>query len=121
MSTGTSGVYDITLNDNQADALSIVRGTTEMMVFTSTTASPLITITPATTITGLLTANGSVAVGNGDYVGITSNELLTFNTAGTIVASGISAFHVGGTAADQVTPDLLIVGDADVDLSLIHI
>jgi len=50
MSVSTTGVYDITLRDSVADALSIVRGTTDMMVFD--TSSPLITITPAVTITG---------------------------------------------------------------------
>jgi len=112
MSVSTTGVYDITLNDAQADALSIVRGSTDMMVFDTNT--PLITITPATTITGLLTANGSVAVGDGDYIGITSNEIITFNAAGTIVASGADV-HVGGTAADNVAPALKIVSDADSD------
>lgn len=63
MSVNTTGVYDITLKDNQADALSIVRGTTDMMVFDSTTASPLITVTPATTITGTVTANGDMVLG----------------------------------------------------------
>jgi len=114
MSTSGTGVYDITLKDNVADALSIVRGTTDMMEFTSTSASPLITITPATTITGLLTANGSVAVGDADYIGITSNEVITFAVAGTITASGAD-FVIGETAAENVLRQLRIIGDADSD------
>lgn len=56
--TGTTGTNDVNLVDGVADALSIVRGTTDMMVFNST--APSITITPATTITGALTLTGGV-------------------------------------------------------------
>lgn len=114
MSVSTTGVYDLTLNTNQADALSIRDSAADIIVFNTTTGSPLVTITPATTITGLLTANGSVAVGDGDYIGVTSNEIITFNTAGTIKVSGAD-FYVGGTAADEVRPSFFIVGDADSD------
>ena len=114
MSVSTTGVYDLTLNTNQADALSIRDSAADIIVFGTTTGSPLVTITPATTITGLLTANGSVAVGDADYIGVTSNEIITFNTAGTIKVSGAD-FYVGGTAADEVRPSFFIVGDADSD------
>lgn len=59
MSVSGTGVYDITLKDSVADALSIVRGTTDMMVFNS--SAPSITITPATTITGLITASAGLS------------------------------------------------------------
>ena len=112
MTVSGTGVYDITLKDGVADALSIVRGTTDMMVFNTT--APSITITPATTITGLLTANGSVAVGDADYIGITSNEIITFATAGTVTVSGAD-FVVGETAADNILRQVRVIGDADSD------
>lgn len=48
MSTLTTGNYDLILKDAQADALSIRRSTTDMMVFDSST--PKIAITPIVTI-----------------------------------------------------------------------
>ncbi len=52
MSVSGTGTYDITLKDAVADALSIVRGTTDMMVFDSST--PKITITPDLFLAGNL-------------------------------------------------------------------
>ena len=128
MSVSGTGVYDITLKDSVADALSIVRGTTDMMVFNSST--PSITITPATDVVGdftagtvtsdagvggtIITASTGFALGDGDYVGVIDNERLLFNTAGTIVVDGAD-LHVGNTASDDVIPSLKIVGDADSD------
>ncbi len=61
MSVNTTGVYDITLKDGQADGLSIVAGATDMMVFT--TATDAILITPPLTVTGLVTLNGGLTLG----------------------------------------------------------
>jgi len=61
LSSATSGTYDLILKDAVADALSIRRATTDMVVFN--TSTPLITVTPATTVTGALTANGGIAIG----------------------------------------------------------
>lgn len=69
MSTAATREYGFYLKDGQADALSIIRGSTDMMVFNSST--PSITITPATTITGLLTAAGGI-----DTVGATTDIAL---------------------------------------------
>ena len=67
MTTNTTGLYDITLKTHQADALSIVDDAPgDLMVFCTTTGSQSITITPATTITGLLTSNGGITVGASD-------------------------------------------------------
>ncbi len=74
MSVSGTGVYDITLKDSVADALSIVRGTTDMMVFDSST--PKITITPATTVSGVLTANNAT-------------ESTSTTTGGMVVTGGI--------------------------------
>lgn len=61
MSAGATGTYDIILKDSVADALSIRRSTTDMMVFDSST--PKITITPATDIVGALTLTSTLTVG----------------------------------------------------------
>ncbi len=64
MSVSGTGTYDLTLKDAVADALSIVRGATDMIVFD--TATPKITITPATTITDTLTLNNGIII-SGTY------------------------------------------------------
>ena len=96
MSVSGTGVYDLTLKDAVADALSIVRGVTDMIVFD--TATPLITITPATTITGALTANGGIVVGTVatgiDFTGTYSSHALDFSNA-TQVAGDISLIRAG--------------------------
>jgi len=61
MSVSGTGVYDITLKDTVADALSIVGGSTDMIVFCTDTDA--ITITPPLTVTGLITSNGGINVG----------------------------------------------------------
>ena len=61
MTVSGTGVYEITLNDAVADALSITREGTDIIVFD--TSTPRVTITPATTITGLLTLNGGLKLG----------------------------------------------------------
>ncbi|MDD4924291.1 MAG: hypothetical protein PHF74_05600 [Dehalococcoidales bacterium] len=128
MATGLTGTQSIVLRDSVADALSITRGSTDVIVIDS--SSPAVTITPNTDVVGALTA-GSVAsdaevsgttitastgfaLGDGDYIGVTDNEVIKFNTAGTVKVEGAD-FYVGGTAADNITPDLVIVGDADSD------
>ena len=80
MSTATTGTYDLTLKDNQADALSIVRGSTDMMVFTSTTASPKITITPNTVVTGTL-VSGAKIVPKSTITALTSGATATYTAA----------------------------------------
>ena len=112
MSVSGTGTYDLTLKDAVADALSIVRGSTDVIVFD--TSTPRVTITPATTITGLLTANGSIAVPDEAYVGITSNERFDFEADGLISVLGAD-FAVGATSADDVAPYFSITGDADSD------
>jgi hypothetical protein len=101
MSVSGTGVYDITLKDGVADALSIVRGTTDVIVFD--TSTPKVTITPAVDITGLLTANGGVAMG-GALSGVT-----------TIAASG--KYTGGGDIEtdDAVIADELRLGHSVLD------
>lgn len=59
---GTTGTNDLNLVDSVADALSIVRGSTDFMVFN--TSTPLLTITPAVTVTGIVTAASGSVFGN---------------------------------------------------------
>jgi len=129
MSTNTTGIYDITLKDGQADGLSIVAGSTDMMVFT--TATDAILITPPLTVTGLVTLNGGLKLGAsgagfdvtfyGDTAGADFlwdqngdiNGMLTLgNTAG---SKGCDFIVYGNTATtylhwDQSGDDLLLVG-----------
>jgi len=46
-----------------------------------------------------ITASTGFALGDTDYIGITGNEIITFNAAGTIVASGAVFSSTGGEAA----------------------
>lgn len=116
MSVSGTGVYDITLKDNVADALSIVRGTTDMMVFDTETASPAVTIVPDTTITGDLTITGSdvtigaagvkltgdgdgaltlLGLGNGSDEDLTINLDDTANTAVISSSTGVTLLSIG--------------------------
>ncbi len=130
MSVSTTGTYDLTLKTNQADALSIKDSAADIIVFGTLTGAPTVTITPATDVVGAFTA-GSVAsdaavsgttitastgfaLGDGDYIGVTSNEIITFATAGNINVSGAN-FAVGTTSADDVQPTFKVQGDADSD------
>ena len=56
---GTTGVHNLILTDSVADALSIRRNTTDIIVFDTTT--PRVTITPAVTITGVLNVDDTTA------------------------------------------------------------
>jgi hypothetical protein len=67
--TGTTGTNDITLTDSLADALSITRGGTDMVVFNSST--PSITFTPAVTFSGAVDIQGGYAnAGGAPYDGV---------------------------------------------------
>jgi len=52
MSTAGTGVYNITLKTNMADALSIKDSAADMIVFDTSTGSPAITLVPNTSVTG---------------------------------------------------------------------
>jgi len=61
-----------------------------------------------------VTASTGFALGDGNYIGVTSNERITFATAGTIALLGGNV-EVGATSADDTQPHLAIIGDADSD------
>ena len=110
MSTGLTGLYGIYLKDGQADALSIIRGSTDMMVFN--TSTPLITITPATTITGLLTANGGINIVGTTGMSITG--VTNTNNALIIGADGTSSgdfIIYGQVAGSYMQYDSTMTGD----------
>jgi hypothetical protein len=93
MSVSGSGVYDITLRDGVADALSFVRGTTDVIVFD--TSTPKVTITPAVDITGLLTTAAGIDLGTSQaLVGTTG---LTIGNGGQTVAVNSSDWDINAT------------------------
>jgi hypothetical protein len=97
MSAGTTGTYDIILKDSVADALSIRRSTTDMMVFDSTT--PKITITPAVSIAGAFTSANAT-------------DASSAVAAGTIVSGGLAVakqtFH--GDSVKVTTAKAVVQG-----------
>ncbi len=63
-----------------------------------------------TTISGTtITASTGFALGDGDYVGVTSNERFVFNTAGTIVVTGAD-LRLGETAGTDTTSVVSVGG-----------
>jgi len=106
--TGTTGTNDITLVDCIADALSIVRGSTDVIVFD--TSTPRVTIIPATTITGLITGTGGIT--------FPANADVTFTgTTGTndivLVDSIADALSIRRACTDMMvfdssTPEILV-------------
>lgn len=63
MSFSSTGVYDLILKTNVADALSIKDSAGDLIVFATTSGSQKITITPAVDITGQLTLGGVLKFG----------------------------------------------------------
>lgn len=85
-----------------------------------------------TTIGGTtITASTGFALGDGDYVGVTGNEVLTFATAGTITVSGADFIIADGNGvvvgngaqivAGGITPEFQIIGTSttSVDSTLL--
>jgi hypothetical protein len=92
--TGTSGTNDITLTDSLADALSITRGGTNMVLFDSST--PRITFTPITTFTGTITGpsgtwdSGGVDIAASDSYAVDGTAILS-DSSGTMTLSNVDA------------------------------
>ena len=100
LSSATSGTYDIILKDSVADALSIRRATTDMIVFN--TSTPLITITPALTVTGALTANGGIVVGAATTgISITGAVTTGLSLTSAVTASAITGISVAPVVTGQ--------------------
>jgi hypothetical protein len=100
MSAEATGTYDLILKDAVADALSIRRASTDMIVFDS--ATPKITFTPVTTFTGAMTASAG----------------LTCTTGGLTVSAGtttaITSTNIGLTGIVTLTGDTTVIGDLTV-------
>lgn len=77
MSILGTGKHELILKNSVADALSVKRGSTDMVVFD--TSTPKITITPAVTIVG------PVILGSGSVTGMALRINKTANTAGTML------------------------------------
>ena len=80
--TGTTGTNEVTLVTNLADALSIGDGA-DLIVFATTTGSQLVTITPATTITGALTCAEAGGVATAKSFKISDGGTVTQITSAT--------------------------------------
>lgn len=133
MSVSGTGTYDITLKANVADALSIKDSAADMIVFDTSTGAHAITITPATTITGLVTLNGGLTLGADGagfdviFYGDTSGSDFFWNQDGDTDASLTLGSSGGGAGVDftiygetntvylrwdRSVDDLLLVGTA---------
>jgi len=134
LSTGSTGTYDIILKDSVADALSIRRASTDVIVFNTTT--PSVTITPATTISGALTCSaaiscddttdssstvtgsvhtdGGLGVAKKVYVGTDLNVAGTANLDSTTEASAIGTAGVVCDGGVSVAKKLYVGGDINV-------
>ena len=131
--TGSTGTNDINLTDSLADALSIVRGSTDMVVFDSNT--PRITITPTVTITGLLsvddttestsTTTGSIhtdgglgIVGDfyaGDDVFLTSGAVFNWNSGDVTLTHASGKLTFGGDGAVELDFNNHEMTNVDID------
>lgn len=78
--TGTTGVNELVVTNNANDALSIkASGAADLIAF-NTTATPSITITPATTVTGVLTSSAGISIAEAKNIAVGA-------TNGTIIAT----------------------------------
>ena len=117
--TGASGTNDITLVDSLADALSITRAGTDMVVFNS--SAPSITFTPVTTFTGAITASGGVT---GDVTGNVSGTAATVTTAsqGNITTlAALTSLGAAGATTNVVAGDVTMynaVNDGNPTISV---
>ena len=114
MSTAGTGSYDITLKTNMADALSIKDSTADIIVFATTTGTPVVTVTPISTFTGIVTINGGITMGDakniavntttGTKIGTATSQKLGFFNATPVVqpaAAAQAAAPAGGTGAAE--------------------
>jgi hypothetical protein len=99
--TGTTGTNDITLTDSLADALSITRGGTDMVVFNS--AAPSITFTPATTFSGGIANAGTIAAGTWNGTAIASGYIADDAIDSEhYAAASIDFAHIQNVAANSI-------------------
>jgi len=108
--TGTTGTNDIKLTDSLADALSITRGGTDMVLFDSST--PRITFTPVTTFTGTITGpsgtwdSGGVDIAASDSYAVAGTAILS-DSSGTMTLSNVDALDATTEATIEGAIDTL--------------
>lgn len=101
---GLTGINKLTITDSVADGLSILRGTTDFMVF-DTSATPALTLTPNLYINGYATTTAS----NGN-----------FETAGTLTAVGnsvLASVDIGGGYTINTGTGLKIDADGNLQMN----
>ena len=123
---GGDGAVEIDFANNEITNVDIDSGAIDATVIGGgTPAAGTFTTLGGTTIT----ASTGFALGDGDYIGVTSNEILTFATAGTITVSGADFLiadgngllvgHTAQIAAGEVTSEAQILGTTETDASLV--
>lgn len=117
ISASGTGTYDLILKTHMADALSIKDSAGDLIVFTTTTGSQRITLTPAVTLSnavsittgGLLVSAGGITVTTGG-IGVGAGGLTVTAGGLTVVAGGLAVNADGAT----VTGDVTITGALNV-------
>ena len=106
---GATGVNILTIPTNKADALSIIDSAGDLMVFKTTTGAQALTITPATTITGLATLLGgatttSLTLLNGETITNATDGMISLGGKVTIAGAALgSKLTSSQTTAPAVT------------------
>ena len=108
--TGTTGQPEIVIPTNLADALSIRDSAADIIVITTTTGTPVVTITPITNVTGRLTGSGNL--GNTAGVGITGTATSWLSVVDkfgslykTTMIIDLTGLNSGGAADDVIGAD----------------
>jgi len=125
---GGDGAVEIDFNNHEMTNIDINSGAIDGTVIgAASAAAGTFTTVGGTTIT----ASTGFALGDGDYIGVTSNEIITFATAGTITvsgadflvadANGVVIGHTAQLVADGITSEFQIIGTSTtgIDSSLL--
>lgn len=80
---GATGANEIQVPTNLADALSVEDTAGDLIVIDTTTGTQVITITPALTVTGVLTSNGGITMGDAQNIIVNATTGTKIGTATT--------------------------------------
>jgi len=109
-----TGIHNIVLVTNLADALSIKDSAADIIVFATTTGSPTVTITPATTITGAATLSSTLTLTGAFLPAVTNTPALgsaTLMWADLFLGSGaVINFNNGDVTLTHATNALALAG-----------
>jgi hypothetical protein len=78
---GATGVNELQVPTNLADALSIEDSAGDLIKFDTTTGTQVITVTPAMVITGAITSNGGITMGDAKNIAINTGTGTKIGTA----------------------------------------